>query len=374
MLRTAVPLSTSRARLPALFLSLFLAGCSTSGMIVDAGNHPDAGPDAGDLDAGDAGDGGPPDAGPSDAGPSDAGVTAHRLGPQVPGNAAMNPVSLVTIVASNEDNAANLFLFSDTLVASSWWSALSQSYGTDAHPDSLHVTGPAINADMSASDQFAYIQNAITNAGNAPPDGTRLYLLYLPGDYQFSDTTACAHHGVATTYGDEFAVVRHCVYDDQSIFQHQTISASHEIAEAVTDPDVGGYRLPAPPAIIWEGSVWDLAQPGSVEIADLRGHAHPRGHRSGLCLPALLAQLGGGRGWRSVSSRGGGALLQPDQPSGLVPGDTGPADRRSVHRLDHRGARPLVRLPLLHQWNHEPHARGLRPADRPRGGRRRLRR
>src|SRR5450432_2960294 len=119
--------------------SFLLSACTTGAApLVDSGlpdsGPTDAGPDAGPSDSGVL-DSGVPDAGPVDAG-LDSGAVGQSPWPTLPGDAVMNPVSLVTIVASNDSEAASLFLFSDALVTSSWWSTLAEAYGSDAHPTS----------------------------------------------------------------------------------------------------------------------------------------------------------------------------------------------------------------------------------------------
>ncbi len=257
-------------------LSSFLlcaAGCPGTNLpFVYSQNKPDAGTPDGGLDAG-SDDGGPTDAGPADGGPVDAGGPTQRPWPTLPGSAAMPTVSIVTIVASNDDDQGNLFLFSDTLVTSFWWSTLAQAYGSDPNPTSAHLVGPPITADMAEGDQSSYIAAVIGDAGGVDPNGSRVYLLYLPAGANFSDATNCGHHShypdLATSIGDQWAAVRQCAYQDKTIFNYQTTVASHEIAEAVTDSPANGYRFPLPPALPWQGSVWQSVQPPRVETGDL---------------------------------------------------------------------------------------------------------
>jgi hypothetical protein len=232
------------------------------------GGPVDGGPDGGSLDAGDAGlDGGVIDAGP------DAGPASHRAWPEFPGGSAAARVSIVTIVAANDDNPTSLFAYSDALVTSGWWSALVGAYGVDGNPTSVHLTGPAITQDVGASDEVAYIEAVVADAGTAGPDGTRIYLLYLPSGISFADTDHCGHHAlfptVGASLGDEYAVVQQCQFQNMSTFDYQCITASHLIAEAATDATPQGYRLAPPPTPVWSGSVWQAVQPPTIEIGDL---------------------------------------------------------------------------------------------------------
>jgi hypothetical protein len=264
-------------------LCFVLSACSNgSALLADSGMMPDAAPDSGSDAGPDSGmpDSGVPDSGPDsgmpDAGPDggpDSGMIARRPWPTLPGSAVMTQVSLVTIVASNDTEATDLFAFADALVGSYWWSTLAQAYGSDLHPTSAHLIGSPITANMSFDDQVAYIGATIADAGAFAPDGTQVYLLYLPRGISFSDSNFCGHHShypdLATSLGDEFGAIQQCTFQDQTIFDHQTITASHELAESVTDSPANGYRFPVPPSQVWRDSVWESIQPPRVEVGDL---------------------------------------------------------------------------------------------------------
>jgi hypothetical protein len=182
-------------------------------------------------------------------------------------------VSLVTIVAANDADPTDLFSYSDALVTSAWWSSIAAAYGSDLAPTSIHLMGPAINSDLGASDEVAYIEALLADAGTAAPDGTRVYLLYLPAGISFADTDRCGHHApyptVGASLGDEYAVVQQCSFQNMSTFGYQNITASHLFVEAVTDSTTQGYRLPLPPTPVWSGDVWLSVEPPTIEVGDL---------------------------------------------------------------------------------------------------------
>ncbi len=103
--------------------------------------------------------------------------------------------------------------------------------------------------------------SALIDGGKVPkPDGNTLYFIHLPGTVQISGGGAgttcadnCAYHSFYTHNGTE---VRFAVIPDQNsgacstnsicpiqlaAFARQTIVASHELVEAVTDPDGMGW-------------------------------------------------------------------------------------------------------------------------------------
>jgi hypothetical protein len=226
---------------------------------VDAGSTPDAG---GSSDAGLVPDSGPP--------------AAHRSFPPMPhtGNKLLSSMTLVTLVASNDGDLTTLFQFSDDLIGGSWFSAATAEYGVAPVAQSIHVTGPAITANMTNAQLIAYIQNATTTA--APPNGNTLYLLYLPAGIQVTGAFFCAYHepypSLATTEGDGWAVVTRCTpyKGGEMALEAVTRVASHEIAEAATDPAGATYTFGVTPAQPWTESVWrSYEQEGHVEVGDL---------------------------------------------------------------------------------------------------------
>jgi hypothetical protein len=214
-----------------------------------------------------------------DAG-TDAGIDAGgSRWPSIPANLArvMSPITLVTIVASNDDTISYIESFGDTLTRSQWLQTVGAEYGVGQVAESVHYVGPAITAPMAYGDIVAYIQAAISGQHVPAPNGNTLYLLYLPKmtGNAFIDTTFCGYHNAFprydTTAGDAFAAVQHCVpLGNESALDRLTDVASHEIIEAATDPTIRSYNLGYTPEVPWTTSVWhSYAASGVVEVGDL---------------------------------------------------------------------------------------------------------
>jgi len=175
----------------------------------------------------------------------------------------------VSIVTEGDPLRDALFAFGDALVKSAWLASFASEYGLAPTGTSLHVDGPALNGNVTVDDMRLYV---LDNAPSARPDGHTLYMLYLPPGamLQMGQTLNCgcnAQGGAHTSLQgarDALAYVQRCsASDDDAV----TRTASHEVAEAMTDTGKG-YRIDQPsPA--WSGSVWASEQPGAVEIGDL---------------------------------------------------------------------------------------------------------
>jgi hypothetical protein len=201
----------------------------------------------------------------------------------------MKTVTLVTVVTGGDPAATELFGFSDALVGSSWWSQLASEYGFAATSQSYHVTGPALASSPSFTQIQDYLQQSGTSAGH-PPNGQTLYVLYLPPGMQLTlgdadgdgnDSDENGYHDACCSGlsypGDAFAVASGVIQDgalesisSESLTQQRTRTASHEIAEALTDPATDpetGYVISVPAGEHTWASVFALA--GGGELADL---------------------------------------------------------------------------------------------------------
>ncbi|HEY1692796.1 MAG TPA: hypothetical protein VGG39_11580 [Polyangiaceae bacterium] len=249
------------------------AGPGGADASTDAPSKSDAGPPAeaaadgtssGDATSDAAADA-PTDA-PSDTASDDAGDGAfapasHPAWPIVLPNAGvvLKNMKLVTIVASTDPNANDLFAFDDGLVQSQWWSAFSTEYGLGTPSASIHVTGAAVTGNPTEGTMEAYIAASIAADadGGAGPDGNTMYMLYLPPGIDIIDArgenTNCqyygGYHAQYDKSGDAWGVVQHCPVANTGItdLQSMTIIGSHEIAEGATDPIPGnGYTAGSP--------------------------------------------------------------------------------------------------------------------------------
>jgi hypothetical protein len=201
----------------------------------------------------------------------------HPLFPTVPNNGhpMTGPITLVTVLAENDALSTELAAFSDALTASSWWATVASEYGIAPAAKSLHLTGSPIVSNLSTADIASYLESAISDGG-PQPNGNTIYLLYLPDDAGFTDLgNPNGYHwqwlspDAGPPTGDAWATVRRAApppstSEDQ--LNRLTRTASHEIAEAATDPvPPTGYEL-LPPRPRWSGSVWPSFGP---EVGDL---------------------------------------------------------------------------------------------------------
>jgi hypothetical protein len=204
----------------------------------------------------------------------------HRPFPEVPtlDGAVLAPLRLVTIVPSSDfTDAQAFFQFSDAVGTTQWWRTLRDEYRLGDVESGHDFMGPAIVANITEHEAFEYIESFVSANPSVAPDGQTLYLLYLPpGVMTIKDgmpNTDCtfygAYHAPFGVRGDQWAIVQRCTEVDP--IENMTISASHEIAEAATDPDYGGYHLPSIAAQMpWTEPIWNaFDRTGGAEIGDL---------------------------------------------------------------------------------------------------------
>jgi hypothetical protein len=249
------------------------------------------------------------------AAPEDLGfvTSAHPPLPQLPANdgKTLSPVRVVSVVASGDPLATDLFSFGDALVSSAWWSAIGADYGLGPGGQSLHATGPAMTGNVAAGAVKAYMQKLATGA--AAPDGHSVYVMYLPRDVNLLDNNSrpipgCVgfHFGNFAATGDSWAVIVRC---GQTALDATTYLASHEIAEAATDAVTGkGWSLPSAPSGTppWMQDVWAIAE----------------GHEAGdLCQGAGAVRQGNfsyARIWSNSAAAAGNDPCLPAPPPPYV--------------------------------------------------------
>jgi hypothetical protein len=184
------------------------------------------------------------------------------------------PMKLVSLVAQNDTLGAQLLAYGDRLVKSDWWAAAAP-FGLGAATHTGH-TGPAITSDMTQAQMIAWVQTEIA-AGAPAPDGSTLYVLYLPAGVKVvGPLPFTAYHtpfpSATSTKGDGFAVVsRSAPYGGgETQLQAMMRIASHEIIEGATDPTWKSWALEPPPSPPSMGSPFQVVQvPGPIETADL---------------------------------------------------------------------------------------------------------
>ncbi|MGZ6066854.1 MAG: hypothetical protein ACXWVM_30925 [Polyangiales bacterium] len=156
---------------------------------------------------------------------------------------------IVTITWTGETNADTYEAFGDALGDSAYWKTLVSEYGVGAA-----VSGPtrhlrltdAAPASLSDKDIDAFVaKNAADSMSGWPaPTDQTIYVMYIPQatNVSVSGRDACTsgvggYHNSTDVGGKQisYAVVMQCK-EFGTLPDEATISASHEIAEASTDP------------------------------------------------------------------------------------------------------------------------------------------
>jgi hypothetical protein len=198
----------------------------------------------------DVGDGAYADAGRETDGDADAApfaTAAHEPWPviQSQGGPVLADPTLVAIVPQNHAFASQLLAFASAMPQTQWWSAISGEYGLGTM-SAVAYQGGAISGSIDESGLIAYVQAAIGHGAIPAPDGRSVYLLFVPSAAQIAGEPCLTFGGYHDTFptaggggaGDTLALVVTCGDDpqDRSPLDHLTQVASHEVAEAVTDP------------------------------------------------------------------------------------------------------------------------------------------
>jgi hypothetical protein len=204
----------------------------------------------------------------------------HRPFSEVPtlDGVLLSPLHLTTIVPANDaGDAPALFDFSSALRTTRWWRTVAGEYHLGDIAATHELMGPPITADITDHEIYEYIHALVDANASLAPDGNSLYLLYLPRGIQVISegkaNTDCntfgAYHTSYEFRGDNWAVVQRCT--EVAAVENMTVSASHEIVEAATDPGGRGYRLPEVAAEMpWTETIWNaFDRTGGTELADL---------------------------------------------------------------------------------------------------------
>jgi hypothetical protein len=213
-------------------------------------------------------------------------AATHPAWPQVAkaGGPVLDSFRLVTVTTEGDPDGPELQAVSAEIVASQWWTTVGQDYGVPSASATVSLVGPAITSAVSFGDVLTYLMNLAADAG-PPGDLENLYLLYLPDGIGFSDMQyVCGYHSAfsdatapaALSGSDAFGVVSR----DSTICEPvpgdgpldiATLTASHELIEAATDPlPSSGYVVGDTPQIQpWLSPIWLSFEPPSPEVADL---------------------------------------------------------------------------------------------------------
>ena len=200
-----------------------------------------------------------------------------------PGRILKNPV-IVTVTWNDDPNVVALEGVGDQIGASSYWKEIVAEYGvgptTSGAANHVHLATPIVLPTGANDDTGKPIVDLITNAltnttasGWPAPTDQTLYLVYLHG----ANADTLCRSGAGGYHDDlkvgalniPFAVTAACSSKGSptSALDSATITATHEIAEAATDP------LPTT-ASAWSGLqdadlAWELLQSGQDENGDM---------------------------------------------------------------------------------------------------------
>ena len=160
------------------------------------------------------------------------------------GSVLYNPV-IVTVTWGGDPKVDELEALGDQLGTSPYWKATTSEYGTlgATSGEANHVRLPdAPPASMSDSELQAFVvANVASGTFPTPATGEPIYILHLQKATQLllDGKSACSqgvggYHDSTTAGGKNvaYAIVPRC----GSGFESVTVSASHELAEAATDP------------------------------------------------------------------------------------------------------------------------------------------
>jgi len=188
-----------------------------------------------------------------------------------------NPV-ITTVTWPNDPNADKFEQFGDEVGPTAFWKATTNEYGVSAatsgsdHHVRLTTDAPA---SISDSDLAAFVAKNVGDpmSGWPAPNGQDIYILYLSANtsLQLQGSDACSqgvggYHDSTTVNGKDvaFAIVPQC--GGTASFSDTTLSASHELVEASTDP----YPQTNPAYVGFDSNdiAWDFFQQFQSELGD----------------------------------------------------------------------------------------------------------
>jgi hypothetical protein len=263
-----------------LFVGCLGVGCgsSKSAGAGPAGNEPDgssdeAGEGGGEDDGGDGGD--------SDAAPIAYPAFVPAVGQIVnhKGGVLAKP-KIVTVTWASDTNGATLQSFDDAIVTAPYWATTTAEYGVGLATSDATTHVVVTAAPMSPwadTDIDTWIQQMATSPSSGWPvsDSETLYVVYIPASVEVLDNgaDACSAYGgyhTQTTNSQGanpvvYALVPESCYTDYGmpVLENATESASHEIVEAVTDPDAYagwiGFSTSDLAWSLWNDDQWEVA-------------------------------------------------------------------------------------------------------------------
>ncbi|MEO7095841.1 MAG: hypothetical protein ABI175_21455 [Polyangiales bacterium] len=190
------------------------------------------------------------------------------------GGYVMKSPVINTVTYAGDRNADKFEAFGDQLGASEYWRAITAEYGVGpatSGPDHHVRLTAAAPSETSASEVEKLVQSKLVDlvgSGWPAPTVDSIYVVYLPAGTKlklFGGSTACSqgvggYHSTTAVAGIPvpYSVIPYCARPGTSEADAMVSTASHELGEAATDPQVrsrSGWRGFDDPFMVWE--VWN---------------------------------------------------------------------------------------------------------------------
>ena len=233
------------------------------------------------------------------------------------GGRVIHHPELVTVTFRGMDPTLRDYLrdFGDKITSTDWWHKVMDGFDVQDGTSTAHVELPdPFSGQIFSDDQVkSWVASQITNGALPFPNVDTMYLIYVPygGQVTLGNDVSCqnfgGYHGagdVVTDGGTKrfvYAILNDCRGPNgtpQQLKDDQTYVASHEIAEAATDPDIntsdnGGWYMPP------GNDAWVTSRAGG-ENADL---CNGLGWKEGIWEVTRV--------WNAASVRASGAPCLP---------------------------------------------------------------
>jgi len=281
-MRTLLPILLASSSLCVLGLAVACGSSPTSNNSAASGTDASPMPESG---SGSSSGGQPDGSSPHDAGTSDAGdggacpavgtgsfsPAAHGPLPTMAyyGGPVLPSPLVVTFTFQDTPNATALDSFGATVASTSWFTEVTKDYCIPdggacisagppgkavpiaANAAATYVDTGGMGGDGGAGTDLNQFMNqqiaAAVTAGTIPaPDGNAVYMFYFPPTTTITGIvgTSCTDYGAYhdnQTYSDgtttiAYAIVPDCASGSANELNSVTVAASHELAEATTDP------------------------------------------------------------------------------------------------------------------------------------------
>ncbi len=174
----------------------------------------------------------------------------HPSMPKIPlnGGAVLHDPSVVTVTFPGDPLEDSIHAFADQIGGLQWWSTVHADYGVGALSNGGHVTiadaAPSVIKDSGVQ---AWIGARIGDGTLPAPTDQTIYTLYYPSstsvrfDASEGGGASCQvflgyHSAFEVTYEGKTMLIAYAVINRCGDLDNLTVTASHELTEASTDP------------------------------------------------------------------------------------------------------------------------------------------